>query len=260
MSKLLRKIQKKHKRTKLIIFDLDGTLTLSKSSMDAEMAELIQKLLKKKLVAVIGGGKYEQFQKQFLAKLKIQGELFKNLFLFPTSGTSFYRYADDIWQEVYAEKLSEAEKKRIFKAFEKTFRELNYAHPEKIYGELIEDRETQITFSAIGQQAPLAKKEKWNKAYQAVRLELAAVLQKLLPDLEVRIGGLTSLDVTHRGIDKAYGIRQIKKHLGIDFDEMLFMGDALFPGGNDYPALNTGVPCFAVKGPEDTKKLIKFLL
>src|SRR3989338_11219611 len=227
--KPLRKIEEQHKKAKLVIFDLDGTITPSKSDMDEEMAGLIKNLLEKKMVAIIGGGKYEQFQKQFLAKLEVPSESFQKLFLFPTNATVFYRYVNDGWQEVYAEKLSEEEKKRIFEAFEKTFRELNYSHPEKIYGEVVEDRETQVTFSALGQEAPVQIKEAWNKKYNIVRLKMMEILQKHLPNLEVRVGGLTSVDITRKGIDKEYGINQIKKHLGVDFNEMLFVGDALFP-------------------------------
>jgi HAD superfamily hydrolase (TIGR01484 family) len=137
---------------------------------------------------------------------------------------------------------------------------LGYSHPQKIYGELIEDRGTQITFSALGQQAPLRLKEKWKEEHTPDKLKIAQTLQKHLPDLEVRAAGYTSIDVTRKGIDKEYGIRQIKKHLGISFDEMLFVGDALFPGGNDYAVFRTGVPCLEVKGPEDTKKIIRSLL
>ena len=153
-TKPLRKIGEQHRKAKLVVFDLDGTLTASKTDMDEEMAGLIKSLLEKKMVAVISGGKYEQFQKQLLSKLNLGSNLsfFKKLFLFPTSGTSFYRYNGQDWEQVYAEKLSEEEKKRILESFEKTFQELNYTHPEKIYGEIVEDRGTQITFSALGQE------------------------------------------------------------------------------------------------------------
>lgn len=256
----LHKIEKEHKKAKLIIFDLDGTLTPSKSDMDEEMAWLIKNLLEKKMVAVIGGGKYEQFQKQFLAKLEVLPELFKKLFLFPTNATVFYGYSESDWQKIYEEKLSEEEKKRIFEAFGQTFKDLNYSHQEKVYGEIIEDRDTQITFSALGQEAPLDLKKKWTREHADDKLKIAETLQKYLLDLEVRAAGYTSIDVTRKGVDKEYGIRQIKKHLGIDFNEMLFVGDALFPGGNDSAALRTGVPCFEVTGPEETKKLIQNLL
>lgn len=256
---LSQRINEKYKKVKLVVFDLDGTLTPSKDSMDAEMALLIKKLLEKKQVAVIGGGKYEQFQKQFLTKLQTSKKILKNLFLFPTTAASFYRYIDGNWQKVYVEKLTNEEKKKIYGAFKKTFEELNYSHPRKIYGKLIEDRDTQITFSALGQRAPLQLKERWKKKHTPDKLKIAQILQKHLPDSEVRVAGYTSIDVTRKGIDKEYGIKQIKKHLGIPFGEMLFIGDALSPGGNNYPVIRTGVLCLEVKGPNDTKKIIKSL-
>ncbi len=83
---------KKLKEKDLIVFDLDGTLIRTKSPMDKEMSELVVKLLETKMVAVIGGGKYEVFQELFLNQLKLKKDSLKNLFLFPTTGTAFYKY------------------------------------------------------------------------------------------------------------------------------------------------------------------------
>lgn len=243
---------------KLVVFDLDGTLTESKAALGPEVGRLLCELLKKKLVAVIGGGGYGQFQKQFLQKLKCPKTLLKNLFIFPTCSTSFYQHRDN-WKRVYALHLSSIEKKKILSAFQKTFLKLNYSPPKRVYGEIIEDRDTQITFSALGQKAPVPLKKKWNKEND-LRPRLRKILQKYLPQFEVRMGGLTSIDVTRKGIDKAYGLRQIEKYLRIPLKDMVFVGDALFPGGNDYAARKTGVDCVSVSGPKETKKFIRFLL
>lgn len=260
MENLLNEINRVPKDKRLIVFDLDGTLTESKSEMDAEMAGLIERLLEKKQVAVIGGAKYETFRRQFLSKLQAPPESLKNLFLFPTTATSFYKHNDASWEEVYRENLSDDEKKEILSAFEKTFQELGYRHPEKTYGELIEDRGTQITFSALGSSAPLEIKEKWNKGNPNLRSKMEKVLQKHLPDMEAKVAGLTSIDVTRKGVDKGYGIRQISRYLNVPIKEMLFVGDAFSHESNDEAALKTGVLCFQVKGTEDTKKLIRYLL
>ena len=61
--------------------------------------------------------------------------------------------------------------------------------------------------------------------------------------------GATSIDVTKPGIDKAYGIGKLRDVLGISLKEMIFVGDALFPGGNDYPAQQAGVISIPVQGP-----------
>ena len=265
MQKPLSTIQEKHKNKKIIVFDLDGTLVESKSAIDAEMAGLLGRLLEKKPVAVIGGGKYEIFKEIFLSKLKLSDKLLKNLYIFPTSASSFYRYKNG-WQKVYSGELSKKTRAKIIKAFEEAFKELNYKSPEKTYGELIEDRGTQVTFSVFGQdlvrvlgKEGVEMKKEWRDKNTKLKLKLAKAVQKRLPGLEVSAAGYTSIDVTKKGIDKAYGLNQIKKHLGIPFSKMLFVGDALFVGGNDYAALCTGVEGVEVKKLEDTKKIIKFL-
>jgi phosphomannomutase len=242
----------------LIVFDLDGTLTESKSNLKPDMARALAKLLAEKKVAVIGGGAYEQFRRQFVNELTVPSALLKNLFLFPTTSTSFYRYRGG-WKKVYRRTLSNAERKKIMRAFAEAFEKSGYIQPKKLWGKAIEDRGTQITFSALGQKAPGAAKERWNRA-QDVRPQLMKILSKLLPRFEVRRGGLTSIDITRKGIDKAYGVRQIKKILNIPIRDMVFIGDALYPGGNDYAARKTGIECIPVKGPSETKRIIEKIL
>jgi hypothetical protein len=243
----------------LIVFDLDGTLTESKAPLKPDMARALAALLAQKKVAIIGGGSYEQFKTQFVGHFTCPPALFKNLFLFPTTSTSFYRYQRSGWKQVYRKVLKPAEKKKIMRAFADAFAAAGYVSPKKLWGKAIEDRGSQITFSALGQKAPVKAKAAWNKKSD-VRPALMKIMQKALPKFEVRRGGLTSIDVTQKGIDKAYGVRQIEKVLKISIKNMVFIGDALYPGGNDAAAKKTGVQTIAVNGPKDTKKIIARIL
>jgi len=247
------------KPKKLIVFDLDGTLTPSKSPLRRDMAALLSRLLKEKPVAVIGGGTYKQFKTQFVTHAQLPPALMKNLFLFPTSSTAFYKYRHG-WKKVYAHGLTQEQKKKVFSAFNLTLREGGYVKPEKIYGKIIEDRGSQITFSGVGQKAPVKIKEAWKRKYDALRLHMTSIAQKHLPEFKVRAGGLTSIDVTKKGIDKAYGLKQIKKYLHVEIKDMLFIGDAIFPGGNDYAVVKTGVDYMPVIDPAETKTIIRVLL
>jgi phosphomannomutase len=76
---------------KLIVYDLDGTLAESKSSLDTEMSALLHDLLGIVKVAVISGGDWPQFEKQLLTDLPHDDRLV-NLALLPTCGTKFYQY------------------------------------------------------------------------------------------------------------------------------------------------------------------------
>lgn len=252
-------IKKEYKNKELIIFDLDGTLAKSKLEADTEMLSLLISLLSKKKVAIIGGGKYGLFQMQILNNLKTSPRILENLFIFPTNSTAFYKYDKNQWRKMYEHNLSPEERKKIANAFYKSFPKVGYSKPKNVYGEIVEDRGTQITFSAHGQKAPLEVKEEWNKKND-VRPKLIRILKNELPEFSVRSGGLTSVDITRKGIDKAYGVRQIKKILGITINKMLFVGDALYPGGNDAAAKKTGIDCFQVMNPEETKKLIRFFI
>lgn len=239
---------------KLIAFDLDGTITESKSPMDAEMAALFCRILDRMSIAVITGGGYERFELQFQA-LQCTNEQRRRLFFFPTTGTRFYRFTDS-WQQVYADEMTLEERQKIKDAFEKVFLDIDYHHPATLYGEVVEDRGTQVTFSACGQEAPLEVKKLW-KETQDRRPEIAKALEKYLPDFEVKIPGVTSIDVTRKGIDKAYGIQKIEELLGISVSEMVFVGDALYEGGNDHAVIRTGVDTVAVANPEETKVILR---
>ena len=92
---------------------------------------------------------------------------------------------------------------------------------KKLWGEAIEDRGSQVTFSALGQQAPLAEKEKWDPDF-AKRKKITAILEKLIPEFSIRMGGATSIDVTKPGIDKAYGIGKLRDTLHLSLKEMVY--------------------------------------
>ena len=241
---------------RLIVFDLDGTLAESKASLDAEMGTLLSTLLGIVKIAVISGGNWPQFEKQVLAHLPHDKRL-ANLSLLPTCGTKFYQYAGD-WKKLYSEDFTAAEKDKITSSLNKAITTAG-CKVEKVWGEVIEDRGSQITFSALGQQAPLDEKKKWDPDF-AKRKKMKALLDHLIPEFSVRLGGATSVDVTKPGIDKAYGIRKLRDTLGIVIHDMIYVGDALFPGGNDYPAEEAGAVSIPVRDPHETKRVIEAIV
>jgi phosphomannomutase len=241
---------------KLVVFDLDGTLAPSKAALDAEMAALMNKLLGFIKVAVISGGDWSQFQKQVLAHLA-SDERLQSLSLLPTCGTQFYKYETG-WKKIYSEDFTNEQKERIISSLKQAI-EQSGVKAEKVWGEVIEDRGSQITFSGLGQQAPLEEKNKWDPDF-AKRMKINKILDMLIPEFSVRLGGATSIDVTRPGIDKAYGIRKLRDILGIAIEEMMFIGDALFPGGNDYPAEQAGVVSIRVRDPDETKRVIETIV
>ncbi|PIR68475.1 HAD family hydrolase [Candidatus Nomurabacteria bacterium CG10_big_fil_rev_8_21_14_0_10_35_16] len=248
-----------YKQKEIIIFDLDGTLVKSKSDIDSEMATLLSSLLEVKKVAIISGGTYSQIEKSLLLKLNCESSLFYNLFIFPTCATSFYKYVIGDWENIYTEEIESERREGIIKALKESLTEAGYKKPEHFYGEIIEDRKTQITFSGLGQNAPLGEKLRWDPDH-ILRDKIILAFGKRISDFDAKIGGSTSIDINQKGIDKTYGIRQIEKNLNIPVKRMLFIGDALFVGGNDYPVISTDIDIISVDNPEETKRFIKEII
>ncbi len=236
----------------LIVFDLDGTLAESKSDVDAEMVSLLDALLRVAKVAIISGGDWPQFEKQILSH-NFAPEGLTNLSLLPACGTKFYSYRSE-WLPIYSEDLTPTEKKEIMSSLKIASELLGFV-PVKVWGEVIEDRGSQITYSALGQKAPLTQKKAWDPDF-AKRKQMQALLAKSIPEFSVRLGGTTSVDVTRAGIDKAYGIRKLVEILCIRQSDMIFVGDAIFPGGNDYPVKEAGVDSIEVRDSTESKRVI----
>ncbi|MFB4288294.1 HAD-IIB family hydrolase [Nonomuraea sp. ATR24] len=244
-----------NRKFSLVAFDLDDTLAVSKSRIDDRMAGLLARLLDLVDVCVISGGQYSQFQAQVLRHLPIDDAQRARLHLMPTCGTRYYRWQNSDWHLVYAEDFTAPQKAEIIEALTRSAKELGLWADDP-WGEIIEDRGSQITFSALGQQAPPAAKYAWDPDGAKRRL-LCAHVSERLPGLEVRSGGSTSVDITHKGVDKAYGIGRLLDALGLTIDDVLFVGDRLDEGGNDYPVKAMGVECVAVEGWEQTAAFVE---
>lgn len=238
---------------KLIIFDLDGTLTPSKQAMERETSELLNVLLQKVPVAIISGASFAQFEKQ-LGK-EIDPDNFLGLYLMPTNGAEIYRWEGQFWRPLHQMTLTSLERQRIYDAFDN----LGFAKDFELDGKVIEDRGSQITYSALGQNAEPEKKAIWDPTHMK-RKKIASDLAQFLPEMDIKIAGTTSIDITRKGINKKTSIDWLLKHLNIPVEDVLFIGDSLFEGGNDEQVKELGIECIEVNGPEETRKIIEKLL
>ena len=244
-------------KKELIIFDLDGTLAESKQPIGRDMAQRLAALLAARRTAVITGGAFDQVRDQVIDVLEVERPRFENLHVFPTSGAQYLAWRDLRWSVVYERALSRDDVATIRQAFDEALHESGFIQPSRIWGPQFEDRGSQVTFSALGQRAPAIAKAGWDPACVA-RAPIVASLRKrlLASQFSIRMGGATSIDVTQAGVDKSLGIEMMVRHLSVPKEAMLFVGDALFEGGNDRPVQDAGVECVAVSGPIDTLNVI----
>ncbi len=244
---------------RLVAFDLDDTLAPSKAALHPRMAALLVALAERVEVAIISGGQLQQFTTQVVDRLpETDAATLARFHLMPTCGTQYYLLGDEGIRTVYARTLSDEQRAEALAVVEREARRLNLWESET-WGPILEDRGSQITFSALGQQAPVDAKLTWDPTGEK-KNTLRAAVAEYLPELEVRSGGSTSVDITERGIDKAYGMAQLAEQTGIPLDDMLFVGDRLDEHGNDYPVLAMGVACHAVEGWEDTAAFLDALI
>lgn len=242
----------------MVVFDLDDTLAPSKSPLPARMSKALGRLLEYADVCIISGGAFEQFEAQVLDHLEVPSKKLANLHLMPTCGTKYYRYDDGEWQTVYSNDMSDDERSDAIASLTENAQKLGFWE-ENPWGDIIEDRGTQITFSALGQEAPLEAKRAWDpdgSKKEALREEVA----KDLDSLSVRSGGSTSIDITKPGVDKAYGLSRLSEYTGVEMEDIIFIGDRLDEGGNDFPVIALGCKTVAVDDWEDTASFLEKLL
>lgn len=244
---------------KVVAFDLDETLTESKAPLTSDMAELLKELLARTKVAIASGGKFGIFMTQVFGNLP-EDTRFENLYSLPNAGSSMYRYENGTWVAVYEELIPENEAHEVMAIMDKVAREsgtIDYSVPS--FGERIEYRGSSVTLSALGQTAPIPEKKAWDPTMEK-RIKLRELMAAALPSYEVKRGGTTSIDVTRPGVNKAYGLRKLSEYLNIPISDMFYIGDALFPGGNDEVVKETGIETKQVANPEETAQVIKALL
>jgi phosphomannomutase len=242
---------------RLVAFDLDGTLAEPKQMIDDEMAKLLARLSAPLDVAIISGGDWPQFEQQILSRLPADMTMTR-VHLLPTSGAKRYRFQDGSWTLADADLLTATEHGQIRQALTQAMRDCGLP-ADGPWGDIIEDRGSQITFSGLGQHAPLEKKRAWDPDFTK-RRRLQAALVPTLPLFSISIGGSTSIDITKQGVDKGYGMTRLAKAIDMPIDAMMFVGDALFAGGNDYPVHAAGFDTLEVRDVAETKCLIAALL
>jgi hypothetical protein len=131
--------------------------------------------------------------------------------------------------------------------------------PQKVWWDIVEDRWSQITFSALGQQAPLEEKKDWDPDFKKRKI-IQAELEKRIPNFSINSGWATSIDITMKWVDKAFWVKKIMEHFPFELDDILFVWDAVFPWWNDYPPFTIWVDSIKVNDAEHTKSIIRQLL
>lgn len=240
------------------IFDLDDTLAESFQAPPAETLARLGKLIEVIPVSIMTGATFQRMHKQFLSTFETHPQA-KNLFIFPTSSAQGYTFSQGGWELLYDLSLTEEERSHIKQLISEVVDSLPALHGIPHYGEQIVDKGSQVAYTHVGVDASKEVKDSWD-ADGSKRGALWGMLKQSLPEFEVLMGGITTIDITRKSINKSYGVNWLSKHLNIPVHEMLYVGDALYPGGNDAVVIPTGIQTRSVSGPPETQKIIDELL
>lgn len=241
---------------KAVIFDLDETLAVSFNPPSELMLARLYELQKALPVAIMSGAGLDRIQRDVIAHLP---EIPTNLMLFPNSSSQCFLLKEGVWEQVYSHLLSDEERDTIKGVLRTALVEDEDLKSTTVYGQQIVDREAQIAFTGVGQDAPTDVKAAWDPNAEK-RLRVARVLKEKLPEFDILIGGASTIDITRKDTNKSYGVRWYAEYLMTTPDRLLYVGDALYPGGNDEVVISTGIQTRTVANPSETPGIVDEVL
>ncbi len=249
---------------KVLAFDIDQTLNVAKTPINDEIADLLVKCLDHFEICPISGQKFDQFLVQIVNRLKDPTpEQLSHLHLFVAQGTQYYRFniEKNDWELVYNYPLTDEQVAKISQTIEKSAKELGFWEEDKLQpgDEIIENRLSQVTFSALGQKAGTEEKYKWDPDCKK-REQIVAKCKEYAPEFDYEIGGTTSINAITPGMNKEFGMTHLLEELNVSKDDILYFGDMTQPGGNDYPVVKMGIKTITVRSHEDTAYALKGIL
>ena len=247
---------------KVLAFDIDQTLNVAKTPITDEIADLLSKCLAHFEVCPISGQKFDQFLVQIVDRLPDHSpELLKHLHLFVAQGTQYYRFEDGDWKQIYNYPLTDEQVAKISQVIEQSAKELGYWEEAKLQegDEIIENRLSQVTFSALGQNAGTEEKYAWDPDHKK-REAIVKRCKELAPEFDYEIGGTTSINAITPGMNKVFGMTHLLEELNVKKSDILYFGDMTQPGGNDYPVVQMGIDTITVRNHEDTAFALKGIL
>ncbi len=247
---------------KVLAFDIDQTLNIAKTPINDEIAELLTKCLDHFEICPISGQKFDQFLIQIVDRLKNPtDEQLSHLHLFVAQGTQYYRFKNGQWEQVYNYPLTDEQVRKISQAIEQAAKELGFWEEDKLEegDEIIENRLSQVTFSALGQKAGTEAKYAWDPDCKK-REKIVARCKELSPEFDYEIGGTTSINAITPGMNKTFGMTHLLEELNVKKEDILYFGDMTKPGGNDYPVVEMGIDTITVRSHEDTAYALRGIL
>lgn len=219
------------------VFDVDGTLTPSRKSIDPDFAVFFLEFCQSHPVFLVSGSDYKKTVEQL-------GETICNSVsgVYSCCGNALYVQGRLQYQNEFS--LSEYQEEELYQLlFESKFPVKTGIHVEKRLG--------MVNFSIVGRNANWEQRQLYVEYDKETheRETLAKIIERKFPKLQATLGGETGLDIHPVGWDKSQIAEFVKP--------FVFFGDKIAPGGNDYTIAMLADKYHAVSDWPETYALLR---
>lgn len=237
----------------LALFDVDGTLTEPRKTIEDDMRAVLKDLRGKITIGTVGGSDLDKQIEQLGSTVLSDFD-----YVFSENGLVAYKKGELVAVQSLSKHLGEDNLKKIINFM------LGYmATIENIpvkRGTFIEFRNGMLNVSPIGRNCSQEERDAFEKydLEHGIRKQFVEALRREFANLDLcySIGGQISFDVFPSGWDKTYCLQFVKD----DYDEIHFFGDKTFQGGNDFEIFESPDTIgHTVNGPADTISQLKQL-
>lgn len=252
-------------KEKIVLFDMDGTLTAPRGPVEPKVVHALRKLTKLTRVGIVTGSDFDYVMQQMSAAFDVGGVSIDMLDILPCNGTKKYVTSKSnefkLESEVnMIEKIERENYRRLIKFCSDSQSKIIERFPDIPFtGTFIQYRGSLLNWCPVGRSANNSERAVFVDvdAMTGIRKSFMKELQDLIQEnnmeVTVALGGSTSLDIYPKGWDKTYALTRYPNH------DIWFVGDRCEEGGNDwhiYEALKPAGRSFHVHSPDETVSTI----
>jgi len=247
---------------KIVLFDMDGTLTPARKQMESNVLESLKTLYSKGYeIGIVSGSDFDYIKEQ--CKILFDSDLKKKIHWLPCNGTKYYSLeeGDSAKFEInMIQELGQEHYNKLIKFCIQSQLHILNQYPElPLTGNFFQYRGSMLNWCPIGRSANLHQREIWERLDKdnSIRLPLLCIARdefiKLgLENLVINLGGETSFDIYPKGWDKTYSLRYFQQY------QVFFIGDRCQINGNDHTIYEACRPnSWQTKNPEQTISIIE---
>lgn len=261
---------------KIVLFDMDGTLTEARQKMEIEMEQQLRILQEAGFeIGILTGSGMNYIKQQCPGLFNISLADTSKIHFLPCNGTKYILNKKTIYERNMRDYMGEKLWRRLMTIVSSLQHQLVLQNDFPLTGHFFDYRGSMLNWCPIGRNANLEDREEWNRINknEKIRYDLLESLKNHIEkninhlgdlskpgvELDIKYGGDTSFDIFPLGWDKTYVLD--KTDMFSEYDNVYFIGDRCEKDGNDYEIYShKKVKGYKTLNPENTILIIKKII